>query len=107
MNASAYTPETWGRYARLHASVTTSIQWALFREVAEWLGGEVLDCVQGRPVFAYQPTYSCLIQPVLLYSGASPGVIINDFVLLLRLTNMIGQVLLCCNFRANVHRTVV
>lgn len=44
MSADAYPSTLWNGYARSHASVTTSFQLSLYREVAAQLGGDVLDC---------------------------------------------------------------
>lgn len=40
----AYTVSEWENYARLHASVTTSVQLALYRESCQYLSGSVVDC---------------------------------------------------------------
>jgi len=44
MTDSEYENATWREYARCHLSVLTSMQWALFKEAAVWLTGDVVDC---------------------------------------------------------------
>lgn len=59
MTEPCYSLKTWNRYAHAHAAVTTSFQWALFRDAAEWLQGDVLDCGCGTarlaPLLADRP----------------------------------------------------
>ncbi|HRJ54455.1 MAG TPA: class I SAM-dependent methyltransferase [Candidatus Thiothrix moscowensis] len=47
-----YTVSEWENYARLHASVTTSVQLALYRESCKHLSGSVVDCGCGSAKMA-------------------------------------------------------
>ncbi len=49
---SAYSVSEWENYARLHASVTTSVQLALYRESCKYLSGSVVDCGCGSAKMA-------------------------------------------------------
>lgn len=48
----AYTVAEWEHYARLHASVTTSVQLALYRDACHYLSGSVADCGCGSAKIA-------------------------------------------------------
>jgi len=52
MTNNEYENATWREYARCHLSVLTSMQWALFKEAAAWLAGDVVDCGCGSAKLA-------------------------------------------------------
>lgn len=58
MTNATYENTTWNQYARCHLSVLTSMQWALFKEAASYLTGDVVDCGCGTarlaPILADQ-----------------------------------------------------
>jgi SAM-dependent methyltransferase len=60
MSNTEYKNTTWDQYARCHLSVLTSFQWALFKEAASYLTGDVVDCGCGTarlaPLLADQNT---------------------------------------------------
>lgn len=60
MTNTSYENTTWNQYARCHLSVLTSMQWALFKEAATYLTGDVVDCGCGTarlaPLLADQNT---------------------------------------------------
>jgi SAM-dependent methyltransferase len=51
-NQPAYPVSEWGAYARLFASVTTSVQLAVYREACTYLLGDVVDCGCGAAKIA-------------------------------------------------------
>jgi SAM-dependent methyltransferase len=60
MSNAEYKNTTWDQYARCHLSVLTSMQWALFKDAATYLTGDVVDCGCGTarlaPILADQAT---------------------------------------------------
>lgn len=51
-NDVSYEISEWENYARLHASVTTSVQLDLYREAYKYLSGDVVDCGCGSAKLA-------------------------------------------------------
>ena len=50
--AMTYPVSEWEKYARLHASVTTSFQLAVYKEACNYLSGDVVDCGCGTAKIA-------------------------------------------------------
>jgi len=50
--AIAYPVSEWEKYARLHASVTTSFQLAVYKEACKYLSGDIVDCGCGTAKIA-------------------------------------------------------
>ncbi len=50
--AITYPVSEWEKYARLHASVTTSFQLAVYKETCKYLSGDIVDCGCGTAKIA-------------------------------------------------------
>jgi len=50
--AITYPVSEWEKYARLHASVTTSFQLAVYKEACKYLSGDIVDCGCGTAKIA-------------------------------------------------------
>jgi len=50
--AMTYPVSEWEKYARLHASVTTSFQLAVYKEACKYLSGDIIDCGCGTAKIA-------------------------------------------------------